>query len=168
MAGGWGILNRWLNDYIKSENFPMLFELIEVRIYSLFSFERYLIFSKCLINMWRMLLSLSIRKHRLTQKVNLPAFFLLTGVDRSIDLSEEKTQQSIKFYGGLPFLTPTLLITPNIHRDTVDEFWPLTTGKTVGIIIYPIWKICNFVLSSVFPVLNNNKAVTVLKFQNAY
>lgn len=30
LAGGWGILNRWLTEYINSANFPMLHELIEV------------------------------------------------------------------------------------------------------------------------------------------
>jgi len=30
MTGGWGILNKWLHEFTKSENFPVLLELIDV------------------------------------------------------------------------------------------------------------------------------------------
>eukprot|EP00112_Aurelia_sp_Birch-Aquarium-sp1_P020773 Seg543.6 transcript_id=Seg543.6/GoldUCD/mRNA.D3Y31 product="Serine/threonine-protein phosphatase 1 regulatory subunit 10" protein_id=Seg543.6/GoldUCD/D3Y31 len=30
LSGGWGILNKWLNEYTKSENSPILVELLEV------------------------------------------------------------------------------------------------------------------------------------------
>lgn len=29
-TGGWGILNKWLLEFTKSENFPVLLELIDV------------------------------------------------------------------------------------------------------------------------------------------
>lgn len=29
-SGGWGILNKWLNEYTNNENVPVLLEIIEV------------------------------------------------------------------------------------------------------------------------------------------
>ena len=31
-TGGWGILNKWLHEFTKSENFPVLLELIDVSL----------------------------------------------------------------------------------------------------------------------------------------
>ena len=30
VTGGWGILNKWLVEFMKAENFPVLLELINV------------------------------------------------------------------------------------------------------------------------------------------
>ena len=37
-SGGWGILNKWLNEYTGSENVPILLEIIEVCILANISF----------------------------------------------------------------------------------------------------------------------------------
>ena len=34
VSGGWGILNKWLNEYSGSENIPVLIEIIEVFVLS--------------------------------------------------------------------------------------------------------------------------------------